>query len=321
MTLKEQVFSKIKKLGYEKRFFNYTVFSNYVLKVEAILGIDEKSDFYINNEIPIIILEIFIVQWGFFSEASFNMIQEQIDRTQLNGKISEEVYDFILIFSNYAVQISNGLLSIFSLISKGFNFQAGVLTRNLYEQVCMLLVMILDRQKASEYLATLFEDEKKVSEVWWKYFRMSEMRKVLDQEEKKLSDGNSLDFLIKWKEDQYNHYSEYTHASFRSISSNSSTLFSMDSESQIESNLWGNHVYKVDGTIDSLLEVAMYLDMRFLRLINDGVIDESQLRTQSFENIWDYAKWLTDIAGDLFYSYLRLKENDQLNSKVKTGLS
>jgi hypothetical protein len=315
---KERILSQIKKLGYDKRFFNYAEFVNDISKVEKILGIDAESDFYLENEVAIILLEVFIVQWGYFSQASFNNIQEQIDGIQK----SNETDKFVLIFSNYAIQISNGLLSILSLISKGFNFQAGVLTRNLYEQVCMLLVMGLDRQKADEYLATLFEDEKKVSEVWWKYFRMSEMRKVLDQEEKEMSDGNSLNFLQKWKEDQYKHYSEYAHASFRSISYNSSTLYSRTSnEDQFESNLWGNHVYKVDGAIDSLLEVSMYLDMIFIRLINDGVIDENLLRSQSFEKLWDYAKWLTDITGDMFYSYLIAKENDQVNSKFKTGLS
>lgn len=239
-------------------------------------------------------MEIIIVQWGYFALTTY---VKQLEQQDENDKFRQ-------IFMCFATQISNGFLSTLDLILKGFHYQAEILTRNLYEQVCMLLVMILDRNKADEYYNTLNEGGNNSSKVWSKYFRMSEMKKVLDQYEEQMEGSENIRFLKKWREKQYNLYTEYVHSAFIAI--RTSTIVN-DNGQNVEKfplfNIWGEHVYTLEGFLTPIMDLSSFLNIHFDRFVRMGLVDAERFSSQTLKNIWATSMWLGEETNRISLAY------------------
>ncbi len=87
--------------------------------------------------------------------------------------IQEHLKSYSTVYETLFTNISNDCIAIIKLLDRGFESQAKILTRNLFELVYTLLVLIINKDRCKAY----FDSAKLENqyEVWNKYIRMSKL--------------------------------------------------------------------------------------------------------------------------------------------------
>ena len=125
--------------------------------------------------------------------------------------IQEHLKSYSTVYETLFTNISNDCIAIIKLLDNGFESQAKILTRNLFELVYTLLVLIINKDRCKAY----FDSAKLENqyEIWNKYIRMYKLNEELYKYEKKM-DIEYAEMMKKTRKRIYSEYSSYVHNDF-----------------------------------------------------------------------------------------------------------
>ena len=113
-----------------------------------------------------------------------------------------------LLLKHILINIANTSLCVYKLAFDGFDYQAEILLRNLFELCMMLLNIVLDKEKMQKLFDSAKDDNEK--EVWDKFFRAYKMKDTVVAYEEKFGGNISR----RWQKHTYSELSSYVHNDF-----------------------------------------------------------------------------------------------------------
>lgn len=173
-----------------------------------------------------------------------------------------------LILKHILINIGNTSFCVYKLAFDGFDYQAEILLRNLFELCMMLLNVVLDKEKMQELYDSAKEDNEK--EVWNKFFRAYKMKDTVVSYEEKLGGNISK----RWQKDTYSELSSYVHNDFFKLFMYSYTQVNDDND-RMELNLCGSNATRTEKILGELDNILWYTGMVFFKILGDEDIELS----------------------------------------------
>lgn len=208
--------------------------------------------------------------------------------------IKKELKNYSTVYETLFTSISNDCLSIIKLLENGFEFQARILARNLFELVYTLLVVIINKDKCKVY----FDSAKLENgyDMWNKYFRMSKLNEELYNFEKK-SDSKYAEMMKKARRRIYSEYSSYSHNDF--IYSFVG-CHSIDLENDLVNyNLWGNYNYNTIGIFKSINDLMWMMFLYFKSIMSKkSLFEKSDFIDEENHKYWNDALFISVILDE-----------------------
>ncbi len=177
-----------------------------------------------------------------------------------DDETNESIKQYRMVYQTLLTNISNDCLAIINMLDNGFEFQARILARNLFELIYTLLITVIDKDKCTQYFESASLENG--YEIWNKYFRISKLNEQLYNYEKK-EDIEFAEMMKDIRKKTYSEYSSYAHNDFLYCFIG---CHSTDRETEFTNyNLWGNYNYNAKSILESINEL---LWMMFLYLEN-----------------------------------------------------
>lgn len=201
-----------------------------------------------------------------------------------DDETNEDLKHYITVYQTLFTNISNDCLSIINMIDNGFEFQARILSRNLFELIYTLLVVIINKDKCRKYFEAGAENG---YEIWNKYFRVSKLNEELYDYEKQ-EDIELAKMMVNIRKKTYSEYSSYAHNDFIYCFIG---CHSTDRKTEFTNyNLWGNYNFNAISILKSVNEL---LWMMFLYLENmiskKGIFEKSLFISEDNHKYWNDA--------------------------------
>ena len=192
-----------------------------------------------------------------FIACSFYFSQEQIS--------NESFKRDIMVYSVLLTNISNDILSITNLVENGFEFQANIILRNLFELVYTFLVVLINKEKRIKY----FDSARLQNEytTWNQNFRMSKLNDELSKYEKTLFNEAFAEELKLKRTKAYQEYSSYSHNDYIRCylgCYSSDSIHCSDENPILHYNLWGSYNYEANKIFNSL-NYLMWMSCMYFR--------------------------------------------------------
>lgn len=211
--------------------------------------------------------------------------------------IAEDVKNYATVYQTLFTNISNDCLSIVNMLDNGFEFQARILVRNLFELIYTLLTVIINKEKCKKY----FEAAKQENgyAVWNKNFRMSKLNEEIYNYEKQV-DQELADIMKKARTSSYSEYSSYTHNDFIYCfigchSTNKETEF-------VHYNLWGNYNYNAINILEAVNYLLWMFFLYFENMISKkGIFEKSEFISTENYKYWNDAFLISLMLDDEAY--------------------
>lgn len=220
--------------------------------------------------------------------------------------IQEQLKNYSTVYETLFTNISNDCLAIIKLLESGFEFQARILARNLFELVYTLLVVIINKDKCKAY----FESAKLENsyDTWNKYFRMSKLNEELYNFEKK-DDSEFAEMMKKSRKNTYGQYSSYAHNDFMYCFIG---CHSTDRENDIVNyNLWGNYNYNAKYILSSVNDLLWMMFLYFKSFMSkSNIFNKNDFITEDNYKYWNDALFISVILDGQ-----EKKESDEDNDK------
>ena len=199
--------------------------------------------------------------------------------------IAEELKNYTTVYQTLFTNISNDCLSIVNMLENGFEFQARILARNLFELIYILLTVIINKDKCKKYF-----DAGKLEngyEVWNKYFRMSKLNEELYNYEKE-EDIELAEMMKKSRTRAYSEYSSYAHNDFIYCFIG---CHSTNKETEIVNyNLWGNYNYNAINILESVNDLLWMMFLYFENMMSKkGLFEKSDFINKDNYKYWNDA--------------------------------
>ncbi len=192
------------------------------------------------------------------------------------------------------------------MLESGFEFQARILARNLFELVYTLLVVIINKDKCKAY----FESAKLENsyDTWNKYFRMSKLNEELYNFEKK-DDSEFAEMMKKSRKNTYGQYSSYAHNDFMYCFI---VCHSTERENDIVNyNLWGNYNYNAKYILSSVNDLLWMMFLYFKSFMSkSNIFNKNDFITEDNYKYWNDALFISVILDGQ-----EKKESDEDNDK------
>ena len=188
-----------------------------------------------------------------------------------NKEIDENLKQYITVYATLLTNISNDCLAIVNMLDNGFEFQARILSRNLFELIYTLLVVIINKDKCREYFEAGAENG---YEIWNKYFRVSKLNEELYNYEKQ-EDIELAEMMKNIRKKTYSEYSSYAHNDFIYCFIG---CHSTDREKEfVNYNLWGNYNFNAISILESVNELLWMMFLYLENMISKKEIFEKSL--------------------------------------------
>lgn len=214
-----------------------------------------------------------------------------------NNNIAESIRNYAIVYQTLFTNISNDCLSIVNMLDNGFEFQAKILARNLFELIYTLLTVIINKEKCKKYFeAARLENG---YEVWNKNFRMSKLNEEIYNYEKKV-DLELADIMKKARTRIYSEYSSYAHNDFLYCfigchSTNKETEFT-------HYNLWGNYNYNAINILESINRLLWMMFLYFENMMSkEGIFEKSKFISKENYKYWNDAFLIALMLDDEKY--------------------
>lgn len=199
--------------------------------------------------------------------------------------IVEDLKNHSTVYQTLFTNISNDCLAIIDMLNNGFEFQARILARNLFELIYTLLIVIINKDKCKKYFeAARLENG---YEVWSKYFRMSKLNDELYAFEKE-EDIEFAEMMKNARKRAYSEYSSYAHNDFIYCfvgchSTNKETEFT-------HYNLWGNYNYNAISILESINDLLWMMFLYFENIMaKKGLFEKSDFINKENYKYWNDA--------------------------------
>lgn len=211
----------------------------------------------------------------------------------------------IQVFFELFQGISNTALSIIKLAQDGFDYQASVLIRSLYEMCFTLLAIVIDPIKRDAFRNC---SEEKEYIIWKEYFRFPLLQKTVCEYIESLSGENSEeDFLREWIKGAYKKFSSYVHNDFLTLFAYNKSLSTDDS---LIPNLWGFESTRIEIICGNISALLWFTELTFDKLQSDRLIDVNKeffnIQTDNYE-YWNVASFIGFLSAEY---YLMIPSNE-----------
>lgn len=190
------------------------------------------------------------------------------------------------------LDIANTAMSIYKLAFDGFNYQAKVLLRNLYELCMTLLNVIVSPTKRTALFQSARDENDK--QIWYKYFKPSKLQETLQEYERYLGESWS----DEWHRRVYGHLSSYAHNDFLSFFLSAYATPKNEDEEMVL-NVCGNFADRVEDLLDDMNAILFFTGMNLLKMLVDPNIDVTKEQichdnSQDADNheFWNVASFL-----------------------------
>lgn len=205
------------------------------------------------------------------------------------NNIEEELKHYSTVYSTLFTNISNDCLAIIELLENGFEFQARILARNLFELVYTLLVVIISKDKCKIYFDSARLENS--YEMWNKHFRMSKLNDELYSFEKK-DDSEYAEMMKKARKRIYSEYSSYSHNDFLYCFIG---CHSTDIENDfVNYNLWGNYNYNAKSILSSINDLLWMMFLYFKSIMSkQKIFEKSDFIDKSNYKYWNDALFIS----------------------------
>lgn len=220
--------------------------------------------------------------------------------------IQEQLKNYSTVYETLFTNISNDCLAIIKLLESGFEFQARILTRNLFELVYTLLVVIVNKDKCKAYFDSARLENS--YDVWNKYIRMSKLNEELYNFEKK-SDSEYAEMMKEARKRIYSQYSSYAHNDFMYcfIGCHSTD----QTNEMVNYNLWGNYNYNAKYILSSVNDLLWMMFLYFKSFMSqDNIFNKEDFITKDNYKYWNDALFISVILDEQ-----KRKEIDENNDK------
>lgn len=218
--------------------------------------------------------------------------------------IQEKFKNYSTVYNILFTNISNDCLAIIKLLQNGFEFQARILARNLFELVYTLLVVIINKDKCKAY----FDSARLENgyDIWNKYFRMSKLNEELYNFEKD-DDSEFAEMMKTSRKNTYSQYSSYAHNDFMYCFIG---CHSTDRENDIVNyNLWGNYNYNAKYILSSVNDLLWMMFLYFKSFMSkNNILNKNDFITEDNYKYWNDALFISVILDEQ-----KRKESDKYN--------
>lgn len=205
-----------------------------------------------------------------------------------NEDIDEKYKKDSLVYFSLLTNISNDILSVVNLIDNGFEFQANIIMRNLFELVYSFLVVLINKEIRIKYFdSAKFENE---YTIWNKYFRMSKLNDELSKYEKEIFDKDFANELKDKRIEAYKRYSSYSHNDCLTcyIGCHSpDRLHYSEEDPHLFYNLWGAYNYDANKILNSL-NYLMWMSFMYFR---DIISNPDYFKKDNYISKENYIYW------------------------------
>lgn len=224
----------------------------------------------------------------------------------------EENVQVQFLFKALFLDIANTAYAIYKLAVDGFDYQAKVLLRNLYELCMTLLNIEIDAEKRM----ALFESAKEENErdIWYKYFKPSKLQKTL------IEFGKSIGgfALGEWHRREYGQLSSYVHNHFLSF-----FLYSYafpGEEEAMKPNFCGHFVTRTEFLLNDMNGILFYTGLVFLKGLGyyKGEItkeilcgEKKSMESPTNHDFWDCATFMELLNRKCAAKILLVQEDDE----------
>lgn len=201
---------------------------------------------------------------------------------------NEEYRHDIVVYFSLLTNISNDILSVIDLVENGFEFQANILIRNLFELVYTFLVVLINKEKRIKY----FDSARLENEyaIWNQNFRMSKLNDELLKYEKTIFDKEFAEELKVKRTKTYQEYSSYSHNDcircYLGCHSPNRIHYS-DEEPILRYNLWGVYNYDAKKILSSL-NYLMWMSFMYFR---DIITKSEYFKKDNYISEDNYVWW------------------------------
>lgn len=202
--------------------------------------------------------------------------------------INEEYKHDSIIYFSLLTNISNGILSVVELVENGFEYQANILIRNVYELVYTFLIVLINKEKRIKY----FDSAKLENEytTWNQNFRMSKLNDELLKYEKTIFDKDFAEELKIKRIKSYQEYSSYSHNDYIRCylgCYSPDRIHYSDEEPILRYNLWGTYNYDAKKILSSL-NYLMWMSFRYFR---DIITKSEYFKKDNYISEDNYVWW------------------------------
>lgn len=284
MLSREKYIKLNKKLNIEKEImYSYEDILDYYNQMRDISDNPEIKDS--GDEDIINIIELYFLYYGLLSFSTLTNVQTE--------KFKEKSM-YSAIFST----IANSIISVKYLVSKGLDYQANVIVRQLFEMCMLLLNVVIDNNKTNILMNTEMTEEN--LKIWRKSFSPKELNKTIEEYEG--------DFLSDWRKRAYSWYSNYAHNDFFSF-----FLFSFSrpitKEEKLFSNVWGGYVSRVSTTLTNMAYILWYTSKAFMKIVVDKNTDITKEFLAEEMELWNLSAYIFCITDKYFEEYALEHQN------------
>lgn len=198
---------------------------------------------------------------------------------------NEDLKHYSTVYQTLFTNISNDCLSIISMIDNGFEFQARILARNLFELIYILLVTVINKEKCKKYFESAGLENG--YESWNKYFRVSKLNEELYNYEKE-EDIEFAEMMKNIRKKTYSEYSSYAHNDFLYCFIG---CHSTDRKTEFTHyNLWGNYNYNAISILKSINDLLWMMFLYFENMMSKrGVFEKSDFICEDNHKYWNDA--------------------------------
>jgi len=198
-----------------------------------------------------------------------------------------------LLYSSIFSTIANSTISVIYLAQKGLDYQANVITRQLFEMCMLLLNVSLDKNKQNILMETEMTEQN--MKIWRKYFSPKELNDTIQKYE-----GKSL---TNWRKKQYSSYSNYSHNEFLSFFCFSFACPKNDRDNLV-SNLWGGYASRVNTILENMINFLWYTSKAFMKIIIDKNTHISKEILGTDQEFWDFCGYIFLLLDEYYSEYL-----------------
>lgn len=199
-----------------------------------------------------------------------------------------------LLYASIFETIANSTISVIYLAQKGLDYQANVISRQLFEMCMILLNVSIDKEKQDILMETEMTEEN--IKIWRKCFSPKELNNTIEKYEGKA--------LTDWKKRQYSSYSNYSHNEFLSF-----FCFSFacpkNNEENLVNNLWGGYVSRVNTILENMINFLWYTSKAFMKIIVDKNTHISKEILGTDQELWNLSGYIFLLLDEYYSEYLK----------------
>lgn len=201
---------------------------------------------------------------------------------------NEEYRHDTVVYFSLLTNISNDILSVIDLVENGFEFQANILIRNLFELVYTFLVVLINKEKRIKYFDSARLENEYV--IWNQNFRMSKLNDELLKYEKTIFDKEFAEELKIKRTKSYQEYSSYSHNDYIRCCLgcySPDRIHYSDEEPILRYNLWGVYNYDAKKILSSL-NYLMWMSFMYFR---DIITKSEYFKKDNYISEDNYVWW------------------------------